>query len=399
MFHFKTLLAFVLAATAVSAVPLQKRIAQTIADSTADWEKACLAAGGAGKCNPISQTAFTSLLAAGGNCDQQDAADQMIDLAKQLNNDADMIRLAQIFVQQPRNAPDSLQVPYCQTAPKNAELNGFFHCQFAGSDFTKFSGDQTGNLPLGLNAVNPPGSCPAKTDGPVPDGVQLNTLVQSPGTPEGASGSASGSGGAGASGSGAGASDSGVDASTAVSGADATATATATDAPSTIAVGAGKGVSGASNNIPATCPTKVVNGSGASGASSVDSGVGDATTAAPAAAFSPATGAGSATGSGAAPAGTKPFTLQNGLDAQKGNAAAADLSEGSPCTDGETTCAGTQVGQCAGGKLVTTACSGGTQCFVLPLVNKAGTSAACTTEADASARIAATGATGGITGA
>ena len=112
----------------------------------------------------------------------------MIDLAKQLNNDSEMIRLAQIFVQQPRNAPDSLQVPYCQKAPKNAELNGLFHCQFAGSDFTKFSGDQTGNLPLGLDAVNPPGSCPAKPDGPVPDGVQLNTLVTDPGAPQSGSG-------------------------------------------------------------------------------------------------------------------------------------------------------------------------------------------------------------------
>ncbi|KAF8880293.1 hypothetical protein BD779DRAFT_1093969 [Infundibulicybe gibba] len=173
-----------------SAAPLQKRIAQTIADSTADWEKACLAAGGAAQCNPISQTAFDSLLAAGGNCDQQNAADQMVDLAKTLGNDPEMIRLTQLFVQQPRNAPDSLQVPYCQVAPKNAELNGLFHCEFAGSDFTKFSGDQTGNTPLGVSAVNPPGSCPAKPDGPVPDGVQLNTLVQNPN----AGGSATGQG-------------------------------------------------------------------------------------------------------------------------------------------------------------------------------------------------------------
>jgi hypothetical protein len=61
-------------------------------------------AGGGSQCNTISQTAFTTLLAAGGNCDQQNAADSMIDLAKTLNNDPDMIRLAQIFVQQPRNA-------------------------------------------------------------------------------------------------------------------------------------------------------------------------------------------------------------------------------------------------------------------------------------------------------
>ena len=65
--------------------------------------------------------------------------------------------------------------------------------------------------------------------------------------------------------------------------------------------------------------------------------------------------------------------IENGLDAQKGNAEAATLSAGSACTDGETVCAGTEVGQCVGGKLVTTACSSGTQCFILPLVNKAGT--------------------------
>ncbi|KAF8060761.1 hypothetical protein FPV67DRAFT_1423415 [Lyophyllum atratum] len=180
---------FILSAlvTFASAAPIEKRIAQTISESTRAWEAACIAAGGAQKCNPISQIAFTSLLAAGKNCDQQDAADQMVSLAKTLNNDAEMIRLAQLFVQQPRNAPDSLQVPYCQVAPKNVELNGLFHCQFAGSNFAKFSGDQTGNLPLGVAAVNPAGSCPAKTDGPVPDGVQLNTLVQNPGAGNAAS--------------------------------------------------------------------------------------------------------------------------------------------------------------------------------------------------------------------
>lgn len=62
------------------------------------------AAGGADQCNTVSQNAFSTLLAAGGNCDQQGAADDMIDLAKQLNNDPNMIRLAQIFAQQPRNA-------------------------------------------------------------------------------------------------------------------------------------------------------------------------------------------------------------------------------------------------------------------------------------------------------
>lgn len=62
-----------------------------------------LAAGGADKCNPISVTAFTTLLAAAGPCEQQNAADSMIDLAKSLNNDPTMIKLSQIFAQQPRN--------------------------------------------------------------------------------------------------------------------------------------------------------------------------------------------------------------------------------------------------------------------------------------------------------
>ena len=42
MFCFKSLLFSVLIATFASAIPLQKRIAQTIADSTKDWEQACV---------------------------------------------------------------------------------------------------------------------------------------------------------------------------------------------------------------------------------------------------------------------------------------------------------------------------------------------------------------------
>ena len=53
---------------------------------------------------------------------------------------------------------------------------------------------------------------------------------------------------------------------------------------------------------------------------------------------------------------------------------------------------------CVGGKFVNMGCAATTQCFALPLVNKPGTSLACTTESDALARIAAPGATGGLTG-
>lgn len=83
-------------------------------------------------------------------------------------------------------------MPYCQQAPKNAELNGLFHCQFAGSKFPNFSGNG-GTVPLGLSAVNPAGSCPANPGGPVADGTQLNAIVQDPGV--GGSGSNNSGGG------------------------------------------------------------------------------------------------------------------------------------------------------------------------------------------------------------
>lgn len=116
MVHFRapiSALALAAFATQVNAAPfLNKRIAQTISDSTTQWVQACTAAGGAEQCNPISVTAFTTLLAAAGPCDQQNSADAMVDLAKQLNNDANMIKFAQIFAQQPRNtvrsAPPSI---------------------------------------------------------------------------------------------------------------------------------------------------------------------------------------------------------------------------------------------------------------------------------------------------
>ena len=68
------------------------------------WEAACDAAGGGQQCNTVAVNAFGTLLAAAGPCDQQNAADTMVDLAKTLNNDPNMIKFAQIFVQQPRNS-------------------------------------------------------------------------------------------------------------------------------------------------------------------------------------------------------------------------------------------------------------------------------------------------------
>jgi len=401
MVQISTLFALSAVLTVTSALPMEKRIAQTIADSTADWVKACEAAGGAAQCSSISQTAFTTLLAAGKNCDQQDAADQMVTLAKTLGNNPEMIRLAQLFVQQPRNAPDSLQVPYCQTAPKNAELNGLFHCEFAGSNFAKFSGDQTGNLPLGVAAVNPPGSCPAKKDGPVPDGVQLNTLVTDPGVGA-AAGAAGAAGAANASSVNVSATDSAsAAAAAALTGAasDFGAGVSSTTVDSAAATGsAGDFGAGVSSTTVDSASVAAATGS----AGDFGAGVSSTTVNSAAASVSPAALAAdvssvaqpvaSSASVPAAPAiaGAKPFTAQNGKDAVALNAQFASLTAASTCTDGQQACVGGGFAQCVGGKFEVTSC-GATQCFALPLVNKAGTSIACTSPQDAAARIAATG--------
>ena len=200
-----------------SPAPLAPRIAQITGDSTKAWEAACRRSGGAQKCREISVQAFPTLLFAAAPCAQQDAADNLIDFAKKLNSNgtADMVRLAQIFVQQPRNTVcgalsvlahsfyffathtdsdemlvlrpqnDKLSVPYCQQAPRNPELQGPYQCQFAGTNTQKFVGGaklgEPGTIPFGLSSpVSPPGSCAAHPSGPIPDGVQLSSITQEP---------------------------------------------------------------------------------------------------------------------------------------------------------------------------------------------------------------------------
>ncbi|KAH9889043.1 hypothetical protein C8Q73DRAFT_654574 [Cubamyces lactineus] len=340
MVQFTSTLLVTLSAIAMHAqsAPLNKRIAQVIADSTAKWEQACLAAGGAEKCNPVSVTAFTTLLAAAGPCEQQDSADAMIDLAKTLNNDADMIKFAQIFAQQPRNTPNSQAVPYCQQAPKNPELNGLFQCQFQGADQQTFVGGlkvgAAGTIPFGHSApLSPLGSCPANPTGPIADGSQLTDITSDPGLQNIGSSSSSGSSGSSSS------DDNAASATTAAvtSTTEAVATSTAAAASSTTA----------------------------------------------------AASSGSSSGS---------FQLQNAKDAQALNAKFATLTADSSCNDGDMACIDSGFAQCVGGKFVNMGCGATLQCFALPLVNKPGTSLACTTADDAAARMAAAGATGGITG-
>ncbi|QRV82908.1 hypothetical protein RhiJN_10924 [Ceratobasidium sp. AG-Ba] len=346
-----------LLAASASAFPIHKRIAQTTIDAVKPWEAACNAAGGK-NCNDIAVTAAGTLLAAPPPCAQQDSADAMITLAKSLDNDPDMIRLAQIFRQQPRNAPDSLASLYCQTKPKNAELDGLFQCQFAGVKQDTFTGNvkagTAGTVPLGLKSLDPAGSCPANPNGPVTDGAQLNTLVQSPGS---GSGSNPGNIGGGNDGNGA---------SPTSSAPDASITPAPTDAP-----GSGSGTT----TVTVTRVQTVTVTAGPGGAAPP-----------PVAPTPPVNQA------------AKSFKLQNGLDAQKLNKSFASLSANSKCQDGQQACINGGFAQCVGGKFNISPCSGGTQCFALPLVNKAGTSLTCDTRADAEARIAATGAKGGLQG-
>ncbi|EIW60123.1 uncharacterized protein TRAVEDRAFT_70601 [Trametes versicolor FP-101664 SS1] len=91
------------------------------------------------------------------------------------------------------------------------------------------------------------------------------------------------------------------------------------------------------------------------------------------------------------------FTLQNGRDAQALNRKFQSLNANSACQEGENACVNGGFAQCVAGKFVTFPCNTGLTCFALPLVLSPGTSLVCDTQADAQARIAATGA-GGIFG-
>ncbi|PPQ90738.1 hypothetical protein CVT25_010126 [Psilocybe cyanescens] len=440
-----------LVAASASASPLLvKRIAQNIADSTAKWEQACLAAGGSQRCNPLSVTAFSTLLAAAGPCEQQDAADNLLSLGKELNSNL-MVTLAQIFAQQPRNSPNSVAIPYCQTAPKNAELAGLFQCQFAGSNQKLFVGNVAvggaGTIPLGLSApLNPAGSCPANPAGPIADGTQLVDLTTNPraggsapppaattivappakttaapakttvATPP-ASTPATGGG------------DFKLANGKAAQALNAKFLSLTADSPCTAGENAcigssfaqcvgGKFVAQSCGAAPLTCAAlPLVNAPGTSIT---------CTTLADAAARIAATGAtGGVTGSddgendntlasapattkaAPAPAATTPattpstggFRLANGQDAQALNAKFATLSANSACTAGENACIKGSFAQCVNGKFAVTGCAGGLTCVALPLVNSRGTSITCDTTDDALARIQAAGATGGITGA
>jgi hypothetical protein len=83
---------------------------------------------------------INALLANADPCAQQNNADAMIDFAKHpgINNEQALIANAITYRQHPRNALNINGVvpstPFCQSAPRNPELNGIVNGQLDGVD-------------------------------------------------------------------------------------------------------------------------------------------------------------------------------------------------------------------------------------------------------------------------
>ncbi|KAI9509605.1 hypothetical protein F5148DRAFT_735648 [Russula earlei] len=115
------------------------------------------------------------------------------------------------------------------------------------------------------------------------------------------------------------------------------------------------------------------------------------------------------------------FTLQNGKDAQALNRKFRTLTPTSACTSGEVACVKGQLAECSNGKFALSPCPSTLQCVALPSGQQARDevrarfglrrfcrpslgltrdthSVTCDTLQDAQARIANTGATGGLVG-
>ena len=127
--------------------PLLKRIAQTDLGQVAQsWQNLCVASGGPRDPNndPCVVLAgingINALLANADPCAQQNNADAMIDFAKLpgINNEQALIANAITYRQHPRNALNINGVvpstPFCQSPPRNSELNGIVNGQLDGVD-------------------------------------------------------------------------------------------------------------------------------------------------------------------------------------------------------------------------------------------------------------------------
>ncbi|KAJ8472716.1 hypothetical protein ONZ45_g16550 [Pleurotus djamor] len=154
---------------------LRKRIAQfDLPDVAAAWQELCLISGAdnvftpTGEDSPCVKLAgfdgINALLANSDPCAQQDNADSMIDFAKSANirNKSALISFAITYRKHPRNALNILgtvpSTPYCQRAPRNAELNGVVNEQLDGVDPGVFGGPNSPVVAFGA-----PGTCPFGT--------------------------------------------------------------------------------------------------------------------------------------------------------------------------------------------------------------------------------------------
>lgn len=120
-------------------------------------------------CGTLAGQAITPLLAAQGECTQQDMADSIIDAAQQFDDATkqNMIQLAIEYRQAEKNTPPDFTTNpptnrnsvFCQKAPKNAELNGLVQAQDPANDPDAFfdpatkatvkKGSQANTFPFG----------------------------------------------------------------------------------------------------------------------------------------------------------------------------------------------------------------------------------------------------------
>lgn len=125
-------------------------------------------------CGTLAGAAITPLLAAQPECSQQDMADQIIDAAAQFDADtqANMIELAVEYRQAEKNTPPDFSTQsqtlrnsvFCQTAPKNSQLNSLVQAQDPANDPNLFFdpalgatvelGSQANTFPFGTNGTD-----------------------------------------------------------------------------------------------------------------------------------------------------------------------------------------------------------------------------------------------------
>ncbi|KAJ7682428.1 hypothetical protein DFH06DRAFT_1030350 [Mycena polygramma] len=125
------------------------------------------AACGGGVCAKLAGAAVTPLLAKQGECTQQDMADQIIDTSKQFDaaTQKAMLAIAIEYRQTEKNTPPDFKTKpetfrnsvFCQTAPKNPELNGLVQAQDPANDPNVFFDPATGaSVQLGAQANTKP---------------------------------------------------------------------------------------------------------------------------------------------------------------------------------------------------------------------------------------------------